>query len=60
MSAMEALRTQLDALQVEHSAVLAENRKLREAQPELASKADLEGELAEAQAENVRLSQTVT
>ena len=60
MSATEALRTQLDALQVEHSAVLAENRKLRDARPELASRADLESELAEAQAENVRLSQTVT
>ena len=35
------------------------NRKLRDAQPKLASKADLESELAEAQAENMHLSQMV-
>ena len=59
MSTTEMLRTQLDALQVEHNVVAAENSKLRDANPEGARVADLEQEVAEAQGENVQLAQRV-
>ena len=59
MSATEILRTQLDALQVEHNSVAAENRKLRKAHSERARVADLEREVTEDQEENVQLSQRV-
>ena len=59
MSTTETLRTQLDVLQVKQNDLLAENRKLRNEYPDQARVADLEGELAETQEENVRLSQAV-
>ena len=59
MSATEALRTQLDALQVEHNSVLAENRKLRDARPEQAREVDLECELEETREQNVNLSREI-
>ena len=43
MNNTETLRTQLDALQVEHNAVVAENVKLRDANPEEARVADQRG-----------------
>ena len=60
MSTTETLRTQLDALQVERNALSVENRKLREERPEKAAAVDLERELAEMQAENLRLSRAVS
>ena len=60
MSTTEALRTQLDALQVERNRLMAQNRKLQDKQPERASAVDMEGELTETQEENVRLAHTVT
>ena len=60
MSTTEALRTQLDAIQVERNTLLAQNRKLRDARPEQAHEADLERELEETREQNVQLSQAVT
>ena len=60
MSTTEALRTQLDALRVEHNVLQAENRRLRDEQPDRASEIDLENELAATREENIRLSQAVT
>ena len=57
MSTTEALRTQLDALRV---ALQAENRRLRDEQPDRVSEIDLENELAVTREENIRLSQAVT
>ena len=59
MSTTETLSTQLDVLQEEQNGLLAENRKLRNERPDQVRVADLEGELAETQEENVRLSQAV-
>ena len=42
----EALRTKLDALQVDNQRLQAENAKLRDAQPEGAARADAEAEVA--------------
>ena len=60
MSTTEALRTRLDALQTELYALQAENRRLREAQPEQANLVDVENELAQTREENVRLVQQVS
>ena len=60
MSTTEALRTQLDVLQVERNRLMAQNRKLQDKQPERASAVDMEGELTETQEENVHLAHTVT
>ena len=57
MSMTEALRTQLDALQREFNKTQAENIKLKEENPDGAAVLELEGELSEMQAENVRLAQ---
>ena len=54
MSTTEALRTRLDALQT------AENRRLREAEPEKAQLVDVEGELAQTREENVCLAQQIS
>ena len=56
---MEALRTQLDALQIELYQVQAENRRLREANPQQAQLLDVEEELAQTREENVRLAQQI-
>ena len=60
MSTTEALRTQLDALQVERNRLMAQNRNRQVEQPERASAVNMEGELTERQEENVRLARTVT
>ena len=56
---MEAPRIQLDALQAELYALQAENRKLREAQPERATLVDVENKLAQTR-ENFKLVQQVS
>ena len=60
MSTTEALRTQLDALQTEFHKIEAENRKLKDRNPQGAEALELERELTETQAENVRLAQLLS
>ena len=60
MSTTEALRTQLDTLQLELYALEVENRKLRDERPERAELVDIEEELKQTQEENVRLSQRIS
>ena len=60
MSTTEALRTQLDALQTEFHKIEAENRKLKDKNPQGAEALELERELTETQAENVRLAQLLS
>ena len=60
MSTTEALRTQLDALQNQMYALEAENRRLRDEQPELAERVDIEEELKQTREENVRLAQQIS
>ena len=59
MSATEALRTQLDALQREFYAVQAENRKLKEKNPQQAEALELEQELSQSR-ENVQMAQEIS
>ena len=59
MSTTEALRTQLDALQRQFYEVQAENRKLKEQNPQRAEMLELE-ELAQTREENVRLAQEIS
>ena len=60
MTTTEALRLQLDALQTELYQLQAENKKLREAEPQQAQLLDVEGELAQTREENVRLAQQIS
>ena len=60
MSATEALRTQLDALQREFYAVQAENRKLKEKNPQQAEALELEQELSQSREENVQMAQEIS
>ena len=59
MSATEALRTQLNVLQTKFYVSEAENRRLRDENPERAETVDLERELRETQ-ENIRLAQQLS
>ena len=59
MSATEALRTQLDALQAECNTLKVENQRLRDEHPTQAKELDLEQELAETRGENICLLQTI-
>lgn len=56
----ESLRTQLDNVQTELYQVAADNRKLRDAEPDRAQLLDVEGELAQTREENVRLAQQIS
>ena len=60
MSAMEALRMQLDALQTEFNNIQAENIKLKEENPDGVTVLELKGELSEMQAENMHLAQQLS
>ena len=60
MSTTETLRMQLDALRTEFHVIKAENRRLREENPERAEVQDLERELQASQEENVRLAQQLS
>ena len=59
MSTTEALGTQLDALQTQFYEVQAENRRLREANPEHAQLLVVEDKLTQTREENVRLAQQI-
>ena len=60
MSTTEALRTQLDALQREFYEVQAENRKLKEKNPQQAEAVELEQELSQSREENVQMAQEIS
>ncbi len=60
MSATEALRTQLDAVNTQRYLLEAENRRLREEQPERAEMIHVEEELRQTREENVSLSQRIS
>ena len=60
MSTTEALRTRLDALQREFYAVQAENRKLKEKNPQQAEALELEQELSQSREENVQMAQEIS
>ena len=56
---MEALRTQLDNLQWEVNRLGAENRRLRDGDPETSSRLDTEAELQQSKAETAELAERV-
>ena len=60
MSTTEALRMQLDQLQIKYNLLEVENRSLREVRAEHLEELDLERELTETRQENVQLLKTIT
>ena len=58
MSTTEVLIMQLDQLRTQYNLLDAQNRRLREEQPQRAEELDLEGEITETQ-QNVGLVQTI-
>ena len=60
MSTTEAVRTHLEALQREFYEVQAENRKLKEKNPQQAEALKLEQELSQSREENVQMAQEIS
>ena len=56
---MDALRTKVDGLQWEINRLDAENRRLREGNPEASERVDLEAELQQAKSDEVGLTQRI-